>query len=383
MTTPKPTSRQLSYLRALAEQTATTFATPRTRREASREIERLTALRHTTHTRDIPRESEGGELAYATAPAAGEIEGWGSTARWRSRTPREPSRASQEKAAVRPRRRRAPGSRLAVYRDAASGRERELISVKLDHAVLVIDRRTGGTPDTRLVGRIAPDEPAGNEQLLARVYLADPRRALPRRVTREDLQDPSNSGPSGHGEDWATPLIAGIGVTLRIQPTSTPPENAALRWTRAHGNSGPETVSLREVIGHLQDYEPAVSLTRAAIRSHQDPRECSTAVLRAELERVSHSPIVLNRRLREHVQAAAAEGTTMSEIALRCGRRKRDGRGRESGETSWLARRVGLLPEASATKPTPWIHTEVLALIAREGLGLCPREVEVTVGVHE
>jgi hypothetical protein len=67
----------------------------------------------------------------------------------------------------------------------------------------------------------------------------------------------------------------------------------------------------------------------------------------------------------------------MSEIAIRCGRIKRDGRGNESGETSWLARRLGLLPEGGHDAPTPWIHSEVLALIARDGIGVSPREVEL------
>jgi hypothetical protein len=51
-------------------------------------------------------------------------------------------------------------------------------------------------------------------------------------------------------------------------------------------------------------------------------------------------------------------------------------RGRESGETSWLARRIGQLPEAGQPRPTPWVHNDVLALIARDGLGISPREVE-------
>jgi hypothetical protein len=68
----------------------------------------------------------------------------------------------------------------------------------------------------------------------------------------------------------------------------------------------------------------------------------------------------------------------MSTIAIRCGRVKRDRRGNESGETSWLARRLGLLPEAGQVMPTPWIHSDVLALIARRGLGVSPREVELT-----
>ena len=68
----------------------------------------------------------------------------------------------------------------------------------------------------------------------------------------------------------------------------------------------------------------------------------------------------------------------MSVIALRCGRIKRDPNGRESGETSWLARRIGVAPEAGAPRPTPWIHTDVLALIARDGLGIAPAEAELT-----
>jgi hypothetical protein len=67
----------------------------------------------------------------------------------------------------------------------------------------------------------------------------------------------------------------------------------------------------------------------------------------------------------------------MSEIAIRCGRVKRDSRGNESGETSWLARRLGMLPEGGHETPTPWVHSDVLALIARRGLGISPREVEL------
>ncbi|MFZ2114172.1 MAG: hypothetical protein WAU77_10655 [Solirubrobacteraceae bacterium] len=70
-------------------------------------------------------------------------------------------------------------------------------------------------------------------------------------------------------------------------------------------------------------------------------------------------------------------GMTMSEIALRCGRTKRDRTGRVSGETSWLARRIGQAPESGEEHLSPWVQSDVLALIAREGLGVCPREVEL------
>jgi hypothetical protein len=104
----------------------------------------------------------------------------------------------------------------------------------------------------------------------------------------------------------------------------------------------------------------------------------ATTVLRGELERLRDSPVVLNRKLRQTVLAAVErQGLSMSEIAIRCGRVKRDSKGAASGETSWLARRVGILPESGASNPTPWVHTDVLALIARNGLGISPREVEL------
>jgi hypothetical protein len=135
---------------------------------------------------------------------------------------------------------------------------------------------------------------------------------------------------------------------------------------------------VREAVASLENYEPIRALTCRAIARHTGRREISIAVLRAELARVQRSSIVLNRALRAAaLDAIERRGESMSEIAMRCGRIKRDAAGRESGETSWLARRLGLLPEAGRDSPTPWIHSDVLALIARDGLGLSPREVEV------
>jgi hypothetical protein len=62
---------------------------------------------------------------------------------------------------------------------------------------------------------------------------------------------------------------------------------------------------------------------------------------------------------------------------MACGRVKRDRRGNGSGETSWLARRVGLVASEPGGRPNPWVHSDTLALIAREGLGLAPRDVEL------
>ena len=67
----------------------------------------------------------------------------------------------------------------------------------------------------------------------------------------------------------------------------------------------------------------------------------------------------------------------MSEIARRCGRVKRDSRGNESGEASWLGRRIGLLPETGPAGRLPGCTATCSGLIARRGLGLSPHEVEL------
>jgi hypothetical protein len=85
---PKPTSRQLTYLKALANQRGVTFSYPKTSADASKEINRLKRLRPESHA-DRRRERE--ELADAiqagpTNDAArvrdDEITGQGSHAQW-------------------------------------------------------------------------------------------------------------------------------------------------------------------------------------------------------------------------------------------------------------------------------------------------------------
>jgi hypothetical protein len=77
-----PSSRQLRYLRALADKTGTTFTYPVTRAEASCEIRALQARnrepRVPWHTVD-----DGDATTYATAVDASEVDGYGSSARWR------------------------------------------------------------------------------------------------------------------------------------------------------------------------------------------------------------------------------------------------------------------------------------------------------------
>jgi len=275
---------------------------------------------------------------------------------------------------------------LGRYLDGA-GRLRELITEQA-HAgsVLVIDRDAATRCDGRLVAHLGPDEPLANAALMARHFLADPRaqRPLCRRVSAEDAtSEPfaaeSNERPT-HADEHELSLDAPRGrfqLDL-VQSGMSIPE---LRWRHhqtAAGQHATSVVSLRAAVAAVESYEPLRHLTRVGLVRHGGRAEVSTTVLRLELARVSESPIVLNRRLRETVLSTVAQGElSMSAIAMRCGRVKHDSKGNQSGETSWLARRLGLLPEGGQSAPTPWIHSDVLALIARAGLGISPREVEL------
>ena len=61
------TPKQLTFLRSLALQTATTFSLPQTWRQASREIDRLKKLKltHGTHV-EVPWDMDPAEQPYAT-----------------------------------------------------------------------------------------------------------------------------------------------------------------------------------------------------------------------------------------------------------------------------------------------------------------------------
>jgi hypothetical protein len=378
------TGKQLAYLRALANQTGTTFVIPRGRREASREIERLRRLKRDSGSYLETTAEAAPEAVYATAPHASETEGYGASAKWhtsrRETTPRA-GRPSRDQGPCRAEdgARRSP-RRLATYADG-SGEKRELIAMTVSDGTLVIDRFAGSGYDPVLVGRLHADEPVENARLLARMYLDDERRGRCRPVTDADLTASADvvEVPSVSADvRWGAPLVAGVGVLVQIGRV-TDKGVPALRWTvttRAGGDR--RVLPLRQVFGLLQAYEPAASMTRAALAAHPQPAGVSVCGLRCELDRACNSPIVLNRALRERVErAVATEGLSMSEIATRCGRVKRSRNGSESGETSWLARRIGQLPEAGRDQPTPWVHSDVLALIARDGLGISPREVEL------
>lgn len=271
-------------------------------------------------------------------------------------------------------------SPLGSYTDCDTGAVREIAYVSLaDGSALVVDRLPGTHGDPRLLARLAADEPAENAQVLCALYLMDENRGRCRPVTGADFDvSPIPEAP----DRCVVHVLCDDDRTIyRIQTIAPVGRFPELRWTlsiAADQAERLEIVRLREVVARFQDYEPARSITANALAAHGNDSTLSTSCLAGELTRLAESPIVLNRGLREAVQSRLARGDlTMSEIAIRCGRCKRDRRGNVSGETSWLARRIGVASEAGCDQPTPWVHSDVLALIARDGLGVAPNEVEL------
>jgi len=271
--------------------------------------------------------------------------------------------------------------------------------------VLVVDRDAFSGEDPRLVAHLGADEPPQNVSIMCTDYLNRLQRGplSCRRLRATDLRDDPFDVTPGEppGNEAADPrsvfadvLPARVSVRthdaaateegshFELHPRASAREPGQLRWWRCSHGEPVHPISLRDAIAVLEAYEPIRSLTSAATGNghpaHHAGRPVSVSVLRAELKRVLESPIVLNRALREAVIERVERGDmSLSEIAIRCGRVKHDAHKNVSGETSWLGRRLGLLPEGGKSSPTPWIHSDVLALIARRGIGVPPREVEL------
>jgi hypothetical protein len=267
------------------------------------------------------------------------------------------------------------------------GDAREVVALPgASGSVLVVDRDSIALGDLRLVAHLAGDEPPENARLVCDSYLKDSRGRWSRSVTPEDLQavpfaeeqlpDAQGGVPPGEVE-----LIDRHGREYRLRVLTGERCGLWVRWCRCSEDPGCDRlqeVSVREVVACMESYQPVRGLTREAISFYKGDGSVSVARLALELERVDTSPLVLNRLLRETALATIErQGLSVSEVAKRCGRVKRDSRGRLSGETTWLARRLGIVPSAGESQPTPWVHTDVLALIAREGLRVSPREVEL------
>ena len=123
---------QLSYLKALAQQTGTTFTFPSTRRKASCEIDRLTALKaQRGRYLEAPRlDLDPAEQPYATEQKPGEIIGYGSNARRTDPGPRCPAPA--------PRQPEGEPFELGRY-ETKAGEKRALYGIRVDGKPRIID----------------------------------------------------------------------------------------------------------------------------------------------------------------------------------------------------------------------------------------------------
>ena len=131
------TPRQLSYLRNLALQTGTTFSPPRTRRDASCEIERLKGLKVSRGTYlETPRHHlDPAEQPYATEQKPGEVSGYGSSATWGDPVPRRSAPAP----------RRTEGEPLELGRyETRAGEKRALYGIRIEGRPRIIDAAAEG-----------------------------------------------------------------------------------------------------------------------------------------------------------------------------------------------------------------------------------------------
>ena len=271
-------------------------------------------------------------------------------------------------------------ARIRRYQVDGSSAFREIVLLQAAHGSrLVVDRSLTDRADARLLAHLAADEPDDNAIFVCRDYMGAKSRACRAACARDLLALPDGLGaapPPASGLERAV-LKDATGARYRLAVIGAPAE---LRWCLLlpDAASAARIVSAREVVAALEDYEPVLAATRAAVSAMRRNRDVSIATLALELRRVEASPIVLNRRLREAVLDAVRDrGVSLSAIAIACGRMKRDPRGNGSGETSWLARRIGLNAEGTVAGRNPWVHSDTLALIARDGLGIAPREVEL------
>ena len=153
-----------------------------------------------------------------------------------------------------------------------------------------------------------------------------PPRARVARRRRDHLSHPKRSSWIG-----GSPSSAGHAASCRTKPSDSRPSEPARGGRAFRGlRAGPQhhrQCSRRPPQRRARS--PPRRLTAELDAARRAARSCSTA------------------GCAKPFSARLARGDlTMSEIAIRCGRCKRDRRGNVSGETSWLARRIGLAPEA-------------------------------------
>ena len=144
----KPTSRQLSYLKALASQRGQTFTYPRTRAQASREINRLKGVRADSHAdrrrehKQIADAIQAGPSNVAARVGADEIDGYGSTATWVHNREQDPAPV-QVPGPARTHPRPVVGKHTELGSYTAGGQRRVIVGQRVDGVIRVSDTPEG------------------------------------------------------------------------------------------------------------------------------------------------------------------------------------------------------------------------------------------------
>jgi hypothetical protein len=168
----KPTSRQLAYLKSLADRSGQTFTYPQTSRQASAEINRLTHTQPSTRTeRYVERKLIADQIATGPLDAArvrdDEIHGRGSSATWMHNREQEPPPVEDPGPVAS--RRRAPvvGKRTELARYTVAEGARILYGQRIDGIVRFLPRegvvlvpQQGLSEDDACSSRGIPAEPA-------------------------------------------------------------------------------------------------------------------------------------------------------------------------------------------------------------------------------
>ena len=174
----EPTPRQLRYLRSLASRTGQTFTYPKTFADASRQIERLKAVRpQSLAEREIEREIADA-VAVGERDAArvrdDEISGHGSSATWAHNRHHEPEPTSDRPTP----KRTTPvvGKLTELARYTVAEGERIVYGQRVDGVVRVTDRPA--TPGGRRRSYLVERELQTKDELdaLVRDYVAEAQR---------------------------------------------------------------------------------------------------------------------------------------------------------------------------------------------------------------
>ena len=164
----RATPRQLRYVRLLAKQTGTSFTSPESSSQASREIQRLTQLKKTggRHTERPANEDGEQQLIYGTAPHEDEISGWGSQAGWKTTpAPRQAPAATQPTV----------GERTELARYVARGLQRVIYGQRINGSVRITDRPAAGPGRSYLIERGIERDGYGALQALVVDYVTQGR----------------------------------------------------------------------------------------------------------------------------------------------------------------------------------------------------------------